>query len=151
MFINGWRSEDWLTFDRSLYRNCIFGQAYEEWVRWCHHEDLELMMKKSFDEKRWTYVKPSEEYFLFECCNQKVYDHLKRRGWKTLEWKDWIYLRVVFQQRSNVVDRVESLPYLEFLPWHFRSYPMVRPNQNSLSCIQWTQHTSRVIVLPVRV
>ncbi len=82
----------------------------------------------------WTYVKPNEVYFLFEYYNQKVYDHLKQNKklsfGRTLEVK--IYLQVVCQQKLNVVDRVEFLPYLEFLPSHFQWYPMVRPVENNI-------------------
>lgn len=70
--------------------------------------------------QRWkssTYVRPNGVYFLSECCNRRVYDHLKgEEKWTGWDVKVWIYLRVVCQQKSSVADRVEYPPYLEFLP-----------------------------------
>ncbi len=64
------------------------------------------------------YVKPNEVYFLFEYYNPKEYDHLKinRKKLIFVKFKFNFYLQVVCQQKLNVVDRVEYLLYLEFLP-----------------------------------
>ena len=145
-----------LTFGRWLYHSCISVPTYEEWAQWYHREDLKniecVPMEISLTV---TYVIPSEECSLFGYCSRREYGHLVTMNIVLvfiLE-RDRSTFELFAGKNQSLLIGWDSLFVLNFrfdifdCVWRFdliERFPLFND-------IELQKHTSRVIVLPVRV